>query len=189
MWNGLKTAVAGPYLGVTTPSVRGGLLIPSLQPLSGRLFVGRAPVVLTFVPTHSSSLGASGQCIPPPAPTAPLLQAWRTWVGAHGSVRALGLRCPGWRGCAGAGSRSHTQTVGCRKAGGSDAVIYGSACPTSPRSSFNRCSQGQETERRRPRQGVGVWGGTEASLLGLRGRLTTGRRLKAPHIHPSVRAD
>lgn len=67
-----KNSSSGALFGSYHP-VRGGLLIPSLQPLSGPLFVGRAPVVLTFVPTHSSSLGASGQCTPFPPPPRPSL--------------------------------------------------------------------------------------------------------------------
>lgn len=73
------------------------------------------------------------------------------------------------------------------RAGGSGRMIYGAARCTSPRSSFNRCSQGLGTKGRGDvvGQGGGGRGGTEASLSGPTGRLTTGARSQSPS-HPSV---
>lgn len=44
MWNGLKTAVAGPYLGVTT-TVQGSLLFPLLQPSQRPSLCGDVPML------------------------------------------------------------------------------------------------------------------------------------------------
>lgn len=69
---------------------------------------------------------------------------------ARGSVQAAWPPCPARPGCAGAGALSIPEPwLPSGPAGGFDFMIYGSARPTSPRSSFNRCSQGQETKRRR----------------------------------------
>lgn len=115
MWNGLKTAVAGPYLGVTA-AVQGSLPPPSLSPLSGRLFVGRALVVLTFVPESLIARGFLGS-----TPPAPGLSDLGRWLEAA-STPCVWLHCPGWLGPGraglGAGSPSPTQAVAAGGAGG-----------------------------------------------------------------------
>lgn len=183
MWNGLKTAVAGPYLGVAT-TVHGVCRFLRSSSLRGRLLGGRVPVVLTFVPTHSSSRGLLG-CAPP---ARGLTDPGRWLVGVS---RPRGFAARGGQALPGRVPGPPPRPFQMRppSAGGSDFVIYGSACPTLPRSSFNRCSHGRETKRRRRCGRRGRRRGTEASLSGLTGRLTTGRRLKAAHIHPSVRGD
>lgn len=64
LWNGLKTAVAGPYVGVTSPS-RGSLLPPLLQ---GPALCGACPSCCGFCP-HAFLItgdlwagGSSGPC-------------------------------------------------------------------------------------------------------------------------------
>lgn len=180
-----KNSGSGPYLGVTT-AVRGACCFPRAGPLRGRLSVGRVPVVLTFVPTHSSSLGLLGWAPPEWGPTH--LGRWLL-----GLSRPRGFAAQGGQALPGRVPRPPPKPFqrrpAARAAGGSAFVIYGSACHTSPRSSFNRCSQGRETKRRRGCGRRRRRRGTEASLSGPTGRPTTGRRLKAAHIHPSVRED
>lgn len=161
------------------------LPLPSLQLAPRAALRGTCPCCLDFfVPTHSSSRGLLG-CAPP---ARGLTDPGRWLVGVS---RPRGFAARGGQALPGRVPGPPPRPFQMRppSAGGSDFVIYGSACRTSPRSSFNRCSQGRETKRRRRCGRRGRRRGTEASLSGLTGRLTTGRRLKAAHIHPSVRGD
>lgn len=172
-----KNSGSGPYLGVTT-AVRGACCFPRAG--------GTCPCCLDFCPHAFLIAGASGLGAPRVGPDPP-------GQVAPGAVQAARLCRPGWPGAAGAGPRPPPKPFqrrpAARAAGGSAFVIYGSPCHTSPRSSFNRCSQGRETKRRRGCGRRRRRRGTEASLSGPTGRPTTGRRLKAAHIHPSVRED
>lgn len=103
---------------------------------------------------------------------------------ARGSVQAVWPPCPAWPGCAGAGALSIPRPwLPSGQAGGFDFMIYGSACPTSPRSSFNRCSQGQETRRRGCGQRGG--GGNRGITVGSDGQTDNWPTSQSPS-HPSV---
>lgn len=132
MWNGLKTAVAGPYLGVPT-AVR-GMSLPSPPPSRGPALCGTCPVLLTSVPLPSSSLGASGHVTRGPGPGR---VASPPGGGQPGLGRSPLPPRPVQRGL-------HTG------AGGVGLVVDGAARRTSA-GTFHRCWRGQGTKRRRGR--------------------------------------
>lgn len=125
---------------------------------------GTCPFV-TSVP--ASLRGTSGQC-------ASLLGGPNDLGrGLPGAVsRACGFTAPGGGQAATPFCALHRGLLrgGCGcvlgRAGGSGFVIYGSACCTLPRSSFNRCSRGQETKGRGDvvGRGGGGWGNTGVTV-------------------------